>query len=92
MKKKPIKKYRVRCGSNYCTLRTDFDPLGTVHPNTDLEHAHVFDTSMMANNCMARVEEARKKVREGLYPDHPIFAPLFFAGQLELEEFQVPDK
>lgn len=91
MKTKTKKKFRVICGGKYCTLRNDFDPLGTVHPTTDRNGAHVFDTSMMANNCIARVHEQRGRVRSSLYPEHHIFKPLFFDGKLEVEEFE-PEK
>jgi hypothetical protein len=88
MKTKTKKKFRVTCAGKYCTLRNDFDPLGTVHPTTDRNGAHVFDTSMMANNCIARTYEQRRKVAGSLYPTHKLFAPLYFDGALELEEFE----
>lgn len=86
--KKLVKRFRVKVGDKYCSLSRDFHELGTVHPDTTQDKAHVFNTSVMAQNCIERALSAQASIRTSLYPDCKLFDPLRFEGTPTIEEFQ----
>lgn len=67
---KQVKRFRVKVGSFFCSLDKRYHDLGVVIPNKALpEEAHVFNTSVAANNAIQRGYDARNAVRAGMYSD-----------------------
>ena len=88
---KYLKRFRVKVGDKYCSLSHQFHELGTVHPDRTLETAHVFNTSVMAENCIERTVSAQASIRSSLYPNYKGFDPLRFEGIPAIEEFQIEE-